>query len=58
VDRLRGGEIVAEIIMQPEVTPLLAAAGARGCRTHPGQPMLSSQLNLMAEFLGMIDGQP
>jgi energy-coupling factor transporter ATP-binding protein EcfA2 len=58
VDRLRGGEIVAEIIMQPEVTPLLAAAGARGCRTHLGQPMLSSQLNLMAEFLGIIDEQP
>jgi shikimate dehydrogenase len=53
VDRIGPGQIVAEIIMQPEVTPLLAAAAARGCRTHPGRPMLASQLNLMADFLGM-----
>jgi shikimate dehydrogenase len=53
VERLGAGQIVAEIIMQPEVTPLLAAAAARGCRTHPGRPMLASQLKLMADFLGM-----
>ena len=53
VARLGGGEIVAEIIMQPEVTPVLAAAAARGCRTHPGRPMLDGQLRLMADFPGM-----
>ena len=45
--------VVAEIIMQPEVTQLLAEARARGCRIHPGRPMLSCQLGLMADFLGM-----
>lgn len=44
-------QIVAEIIMQPEVTPLLAAAKAKGCRTHPGHPMLREQIELMAKHL-------
>jgi shikimate dehydrogenase len=47
------GQIVAEIIMQPEVTPLLATAAARGARTHLGLPMLQGQAALMASFLGM-----
>ncbi|KMO18519.1 shikimate dehydrogenase family protein [Methylobacterium indicum] len=47
------GQLVAEIIMQPAETPLLAAAAARGCRTHPGLPMLEGQLALMADFLEM-----
>jgi shikimate dehydrogenase len=46
-------QLVAEIIMQPAETPLLRAAAARGCRTHPGWPMLEGQLALMADFLGM-----
>ena len=45
-------QLVAEIIMQPEVTPLLAAARARGCRTHPGHPMLLAQIEAMARHLG------
>jgi len=51
--RLSADQIVAEIIMQPETTALLAAAGERGCRIHPGRPMLSCQLELMADFMGM-----
>lgn len=51
--RLTPDQVVAEIIMQPEVTALLATAQARGCRTHPGKPMLACQLDLMAEFMGM-----
>jgi shikimate dehydrogenase len=50
---LEPDQLVAEIIMQPAETPLLAAAAARGCRTHPGLPMLEGQLALMADFLGM-----
>jgi shikimate dehydrogenase len=46
-------QIVAEIIMQPVTTALLAAAQARGCRIQPGQPMLDCQLALMAKFVGM-----
>ncbi|WP_230532379.1 shikimate dehydrogenase family protein [Microvirga roseola] len=51
--RLSPNQVVAEIIMQPETTALLAAAKERGCRTHPGRPMLSCQLDLMADFMGM-----
>ncbi|SFJ73862.1 shikimate dehydrogenase [Bosea sp. OK403] len=52
VARLMPNQIVAEIIMQPEVTPLLAAAAKAGCRTHPGWPMLQCQLKLMADWMG------
>lgn len=51
--RLTPDQIVAEIIMQPEETAILAAAKARGCRTHPGRPMLAEQVALMCDFLGI-----
>lgn len=51
--RLPPQAIVAEIIMQPEETPLLVAARQRGCRIHPGLPMLLSQVELMADFMGI-----
>lgn len=51
VQTLRPEQFVAEIIMQPEETALLAAARARGCTAHPGAPMLASQIALMAEFM-------
>lgn len=50
--QLHDGQIVAEAIMDPAVTPLLAAAEKVGARTHPGLPMLQSQARLMAEFMG------
>jgi len=50
---LGGGQIVAEVVMSPRTTPLLAAAAAKGCRIHYGQPMLDCQLALMADFMGM-----
>lgn len=53
VSRLTADQTVAEIIMQPETTALLAAAKEKGCRTHPGKPMLACQLELMAEFMRM-----
>jgi shikimate dehydrogenase len=57
VASLSPDQIVADIIMDPETTPLLAAAASRGCRTHNGFAMLASQLELMAGFMGMtIDG--
>lgn len=52
-ERLSADQIVAEIIMQPEETAILAAAKARGCRTHPGRPMLAEQVALMCDFLGI-----
>ncbi|WP_445505292.1 shikimate dehydrogenase family protein [Microvirga sp. G4-2] len=53
VTRLTPDQIVAEIIMQPETTALLAEAKERGCRIHHGKPMLACQLELMAEFMRM-----
>ncbi|MFT4013958.1 MAG: shikimate dehydrogenase [Paracoccus sp. (in: a-proteobacteria)] len=47
---LTPGMVVAEVIMDPEITPLLAEAQARGCRIHLGKPMLEQQLELMADF--------
>ena len=51
--RLSERQIVAEVIMQPRVTALLAAAQAKGCRIHYGLPMLECQLEMMADFMGM-----
>jgi shikimate dehydrogenase len=45
---------VAEIIMEPEMTPLLAAAKDCGCRLHFGKSMLVCQLELMASFMGVM----
>ena len=48
VTRLTAEQVVAEIIMQPVITPLLAAAQKVGCRIHEGLPMLLCQIELMA----------
>lgn len=53
VARLTHRQIVAEVIMQPRVTALLAAAQAKGCRVHYGLPMLECQLEMMADFMGI-----
>jgi shikimate dehydrogenase len=45
-------QIVAEAIMEPEMTPLLKAAKAKGCRIQRGKPMLESQIVLMAKHMG------
>ena len=46
-------QIVAEIIIVPALTRLLAAAQAKGCRIHFGAPMLECQIELMAQFMGV-----
>lgn len=50
--RLDPSAIVADVIMQPAITPLLTAA-AKGRRVHPGQAMLDQQLSLLASFFGI-----
>lgn len=45
--------IVADIIMKPQVTPLLAHARACGCRTMPGRAMLEGQADELVGFFGM-----
>ncbi len=48
------GQVVAEVIMEPALTPLLKAARSRGCRIHAGLPMLEKQIELMARHMGAI----
>lgn len=50
-DALDQGAIVAEAVMDPDVTPLLAAARARGLRVHRGFRMLEGQAREMLRFL-------
>lgn len=42
--------VVAEVLMKPEKTALLAAAERRGCPIHLGRHMLDCQLDLMFDF--------
>jgi shikimate dehydrogenase len=49
--RLARPMLAAEVVMEPEVTPFLAAAAARGCATHPGLPMLTHQVPILANFV-------
>ncbi|WP_334175944.1 shikimate dehydrogenase [Pseudoxanthobacter sp.] len=51
--RLTQAMVVAEVIMEPAITPLLAAAERAGARIHRGAPMLDCQVSLMADFFGL-----
>jgi shikimate dehydrogenase len=51
VDLLRQDVLVAEIIMKPELTPLLEQARQRQCPIHYGRHMLDRQVELMARFM-------
>ncbi|RMC35639.1 shikimate dehydrogenase family protein [Paracoccus alkanivorans] len=46
--------VVAEAIMEPAETPLLAEAVRHGCRVQPGLPMLERQIELMARHMGAL----
>lgn len=54
VTGLTAAQIVAEVVMEPEITPLLSAARSAGCRIQPGYPMLAEQLTLMMAHMGAI----
>lgn len=43
---------VCEVVMRPAITPLLAQAAEKGCRTVPGAAMMEPQPALVARFLG------
>lgn len=47
---------VAEVIVQPAMTRLLAEAAARGCPVIGGAEMLKPQPALVAEFFGLMEG--
>lgn len=54
LERLHDAQLVADAIMEPAMTPLLAAAEAKGCRIFKGRPMLESQIVLMAQHMGAL----
>ena len=45
--------VVAEIVMKREITPMLDAARARGCRIVLGREMLQEQMSLYLDFFGL-----
>ena len=45
-------QLVAEIIMNPEDTPILLAAKSRGCKVHYGRPMFDHQVAIIASLFG------
>ena len=49
--KLDGKMFVADIITMPLLTPLLAAAQARGCGTQNGQDMFNAQGDFITQFL-------
>jgi len=51
IAKLDGKMFVADIITMPLLTPLLAVAQARGCRTQNGQDMFNAQGDFITQFL-------
>lgn len=49
---------VGEVVMKTEITPLLAAAQARGCRIQPGTDMLFEQIPAYLAFFGFPAATP
>lgn len=52
-DQIDRATLVAECVVAPEITPLLATARARGRAIHGGVPMLHAQIELMLRFMGV-----
>jgi shikimate dehydrogenase len=53
VESLRPTTLVVDIILKPQVTPLLTEAARRGCATHEGVHMLEGQVRSVCEFFGV-----
>ena len=49
---LQPGQLVAEIIMKPEMTALLHTAQSAGCHIHLGKHMLDEQVRQMVSYFG------
>jgi shikimate dehydrogenase len=53
VARIPGTALVADVVMVPEFTPLLQAAGTRGLGIVRGREMLTQQVEAIGDFFGM-----
>jgi shikimate dehydrogenase len=51
--RIAARTVVSDVIPKPAITPLLAAAQARGCTVVTGADMVEGQAGLVADFLGL-----
>jgi shikimate dehydrogenase len=58
VERIAPGTWVGEVVLAPEMTPLLIAAHARGCRVQIGADMLFEQIPAYLEFFGFPSTTP
>jgi shikimate dehydrogenase len=58
VDRLDPSTFVGEVVMKREMTPLLRAAQARGCRFQVGTDMLFEQIPAYLEFFALPSTTP
>ncbi len=58
VSRLAAETFVGEVVMSEEMTPLLKAAQARGCRVQVGTDMLFEQIPPYLEFFGLPSTAP
>jgi shikimate dehydrogenase len=53
LDRLKPVTLVIDIILKPDMTPLIARAKQIGCRTLDGRVMLEGQVEEVLAFFGM-----
>jgi shikimate dehydrogenase len=58
VERIGPRTWVGEVVLAPEMTPLLIAAQARGCRVQVGADMLFEQIPVYLEFFGFPSTTP
>ena len=49
-DRFRQDAVIAEVVMQPDITPLLARASENGQLIHKGVHMVTTQIKLLVDF--------
>ena len=54
LDTLTAATHVADVVTTPIITPLLAFAGERGCRTQTGPELAMAQMELMGQFIGAL----
>lgn len=54
-ERITPGSLVVDVILKPEISPLLEAAAKRDCATQPGRRMLEGQAEAVLDFFNTGD---